>query len=185
MLNIQLYYLSDHCSEEIYSQVESNFIALYLNVLGPLIGCGSAEECEIGRVHVECGDQTGILRKRDVEEKRKESQVSLKVRFSLKVPLPSNTSVEAVNETAEEISKGILRVFNDTNLNLNVSGIVLEYDTSKLPQLRFERLLCDEGQVLKGTRCGKKLSQFPCQFDNLYTKHLTSKCTMLSINDYG
>lgn len=153
LLNIQLYYLSEHCSEDIYSEVESNFIALYVNFLGPLIGCGSVEECEIGRVHVECGDQTGILRRRDLEEQRKESQVSLKVRFSLKVPLPSNTSVEAVNETVEEISKGILRVFNDTNLNMNVSGIVLEYDTSKLPQLRFERLLCDEGQVLKGTRC--------------------------------
>ncbi|PFX23090.1 Low-density lipoprotein receptor-related protein 6 [Stylophora pistillata] len=153
LLDIQLYYLANQCSEEIHSQISSNFIALYVNFWGPLIGCGSAEECEIGSVHVECGDQTGILKKRDVEEREKKTQVFLKVRFSLKVPLPINTSVEAVNETAEEISEGILRVFNDTNLSMNISGNVLEYDTSKVPQIRLERLLCDQGQVLKETKC--------------------------------
>lgn len=61
--------------------------------------------------------------------------------------------MEAVNETAEEISEGILRVFNDTNLSMNISGNVLEYDTSKVPQIRFERLLCYQGQVLKETKC--------------------------------
>lgn len=156
LLDVQLHYLADQCSEEMHAQIASNFIALYTSYLGTMARCDSTEECTIENVHVECGDQTGTLRRRDAESSEQISKVPLTVSFALKVPLPSNTSVADLNQTTEQMSNDILAAFNKTDLNLNISGIVIEFDDSKKPEIRLVRLLCDDGQVLRGTKCGKQ-----------------------------
>ena len=83
--------------------------------------------------------------------------VPLTMRFALKVPLPVNASLVDLNETAELLSNDLLSTLNETDLNLNISGIVIKYDTSRAPQLRLVSLVCGKGQVQRGTHCGKKL----------------------------
>ena len=112
-------------------------------------------ECTVTNVEVECGKQSGNLRRRDIGDSEQASKIPLTVRFAVKVPLPNNTSVVALNQTTREISSNILASLNEADLTLNVSGVVLEYDTSKPPVVRIVGLVCDKGQVLKGTKCGK------------------------------
>ena len=105
---------------------------------------------------MECGDQAGTLRKRDLGSNQLSSRISLSISFDLKVPLPENTTAADLNQTTEEISSNLLLKFNRTDVNLNISGISLVFDASKPPQVRFVRLLCDSGQVLRGSKCGKQ-----------------------------
>ena len=158
------------------AHIASNFVALYTIYLGAMTTCDPIEECTIENVQVECADQTGTLRRRDIEESKKTSKVPLTVRFALKVPLPSNTSVAALNETTEQMSSDILAAFNKTDLNLNISGIVIEFDASKPPQLRLVRLLCDDGQVLRGAKCGKQYTG-ERKLNNFHARHVA--CDLL------
>ena len=105
---------------------------------------------------MDCGDQTGTLRKRDLESNQLSSRIPLSVTFDLKVPLPGNTSAADLNQTTEKISGDLLIKFNRTDVNLNISGISIVFDASKPPQVRFLRLVCDSGQVLRGSKCGKQ-----------------------------
>ena len=140
-----------------HAQIASNFMALYTLYLGTVGGCDETEECSVENVKVECGEHNAPLRRRDLYDAKKTSKVPITVKFSVKVPLPSKTSQADLNQTTQQLSSDILLVLNKTDLNLNISGIVLEYDTSKPPVFRFVGLVCDEGQVLRGTKCGKTL----------------------------
>ena len=138
-----------------HAQIASNFIALYTLYLRTAGGCDENEECTIENVEVECGEHSGTLRRRDLSDSEQTSKVPLTVKFAVKVPLPSNASLANLNETTEQISSDILAALNDTDLNLNISGVVLGYDASKPPVFRFVGLICDKGQVLRGIKCGK------------------------------
>ena len=150
MVNGNLHYLVDACGDEAMSEViASNFIQLFQNsVFGIAGACNS--QCTIDNVEVECGE-TGTRRRRETP------RVPLTVRFALKVPLPANASLVDLNETAELLSNNLLSTLNETDLNLNISAIVIKYDTSRAPQLRLVSLICGKGQVQRGTQCGKKL----------------------------
>ena len=117
--------------------------------MGPDNDCDSLGLCTIENVEVECGDQTGTLRKRDLGSNQLSSRISLSISFDLKVPLPENTTEADLNQTTEEISSNLLLKFNRTDVNLNISGISLVFDASKPPQVRFVRLLCDNAQILR------------------------------------
>ncbi|XP_015752647.1 PREDICTED: sushi, von Willebrand factor type A, EGF and pentraxin domain-containing protein 1-like, partial [Acropora digitifera] len=73
--------------------------------------------------------------------------------FALKTPLPSNASLLDLNQTSQQISNNLLEALKKTDLNLNISGVVIEYDTSKPPVFRLTSLVCSKGQVQRGTRC--------------------------------
>ena len=151
-MNGELHYLTDQCGEEgiiMNEVIAGNFITLLkASVFAEACQGG---HCTIDNVEVECGEQTGTRRRRGIQT----SKVPLTVYFDLKVPLPSNASLVDLNQTTLQISNDILAALNKTDLNLNISGIVLEYDTSKPPVFRFVRLVCDDGQVVRGTKCGK------------------------------
>lgn len=138
-----------------HALIARNFIALYTVYLGTIGECDGNEECTIENVEVECGEQSGTLRRRDVADSQQASKVPLTVKFAVKVPLPSNASAVDLNQTTQQISSNILASLNETDLTLNISGVVLEYDVSKPPVVRIVGLVCDKGQVLKGTKCGK------------------------------
>ena len=150
IVNGDLHYLVDACGDEAVSEViASNFIQLLQNsVFGSAGACNS--QCTIDNVEVECGE-TGTRRRRETPN------VPLTMRFALKVPLPVNASLVDLNETAELLSNDLLSTLNETDLNLNISGIVIKYDTSRAPQLRLVSLVCGKGKVQRGTHCGKKL----------------------------
>ena len=135
--------------------IASNFILLYQHYLSTIGGCDGDVECTIENVEVECGEQTGNLRRRDIADSEQASKVPLTVKFAIKVPLPSNTSVAGLNQTTQQISSNILASLNETDLTLNVGGVILQYDASKPPVVHIVGLVCDKGQVLKGTKCGK------------------------------
>ncbi|CAH3164729.1 unnamed protein product [Pocillopora meandrina] len=175
LLKIQLHYLADQCSEQIHHQIASNFIALYTTYLGPDNGCDSLGLCTIENVEVECGDQTGTLRKRDLGSNPLSSRISLSISFDFKVPLPRNTTAADLNQTTEEISSNLLLKFNRTDVNLNISGISLVFDASKPPQVRFVRLLRDSGQVLRGSKC------VSCPVGYF---HNTSECQACAVDHY-
>lgn len=138
-----------------HALIARNFIALYTVYLGTIGECDGNEECTIENVEVECGEQSGTLRRRDVADSQQASKVPLTVKLAVKVPLPSNASAVDLNQTTQQISSNILASLNETDLTLNISGVVLEYDVSKPPVVRIVGLVCDKGQVLKGTKCGK------------------------------
>ena len=149
ILKGELYYLVDECGDEAVSEViASNLVQLLKN---SAFGSGGAcnSQCTIGNVEVECGE-TGTRRRRT-------PSVPLTMRFALKVPLPANTSLVDLNETTEQLSDTLLSTLQETDLNLNINGIVIEYDTSRAPQLRFVSFVCGKGQVQRGTYCGEKL----------------------------
>ena len=150
ILKGELYYLVDECGDEAVSEViASNLVQLLKN---SAFGSGGAcnSQCTIGNVEVVCGE-TGTRRRRETPN------VPLTVRFALKVPLPANTSLVDLNETTELLSNTLLSTLQETDLNLNIDGIVIEYDTSRAPQLRLVSFVCGKGQVQRGTYCGEKL----------------------------
>jgi len=130
-------------------------MALYTSYLGTVGGCDGNKKCTIENVNVECGKRSGTLQRRDIADSEQASKVPLDVNFDVKVPLPSNTSMTGLNQTTQLISSTILASLNETDLTLNISGVVLEYDTSKPPVVRVLGLVCNKGQVLKETKCGK------------------------------
>lgn len=175
LLKIELHYLADQCSEELHGKIASNFIALYTAYLRTDNGCDSLGLCTIENVEVDCGDQTGTLRKRDLESNQLSSRIPLSVTFDLKVPLPGNTSAADLNQTTEKISGDLLIKFNRTDVNLNISGISIVFDASKPPQVRFLRLVCDSGQVLRGSKC------VSCPVGYF---HNTSDCQACAVDHY-
>ena len=138
-----------------HTRIARNFIALYTLYLGTIGGCDGDVECTIENVEVECGEQSGTLRRRDIADSEQAFKVPLTVKFAVKVPLPRNTSMTGLNLTTQQISSNILASLNETDLTLNISGVVLEYDPSKPPVVRIVGLVCDKGQLPKGTKCGK------------------------------
>ena len=157
-------------------------MAIYTVYLGTFGGCDETEECSVENVEVECGEHNAPLRRRDVSDGKQTSKVPIKVKFAVKVPLPSNTSQTDLNQTTQQLSSDILAVLNKTDLNLNISGIVLEYDTSKPPVFRFVGLVCDRGQVLRGTKCGKILGYNVPLYrrEKLGQSHLAVACGIVS-----
>ena len=155
MLALAYHYLADKCTDGMHASIASNFITLYTLYLSTIGECDGNEECTIENVDVECGEQSGTLRRRDIADSEQASKVPLTVKFALKVPLPSNASVAGLNKTTQQISSNILASLNEKDLTLNISGVVLEYDASKPPVVRIVSLVCDKGQVLRGTKCGK------------------------------
>ena len=140
-----------------HAQIASKFIAHYKQYLLTAVAVDENKKCTIENVEVECGEHIETLRRRDISDSKKTSKVPFTVKFATKVPLPSNASKADLNETIEQISSDIISVLNQRDLNLNISGVVLEYDASKPPVFRFVGLVCDKGQVLRGTKCGKTL----------------------------
>ena len=141
LLKIQLHYLAHQCSQQIHQQIASNFIALYTTYLGPHNGCDSLRLCTIENVEVECGDQTGTLRKRDLGSNQLSSRISLSISFDFKIPLPGNTTEADRNQTTEEISSNLLLKFKfRTNrsserhdANERIAGEFLFYVCQVLP----------------------------------------------------
>ncbi|XP_022803615.1 sushi, von Willebrand factor type A, EGF and pentraxin domain-containing protein 1-like isoform X1 [Stylophora pistillata] len=146
IVNGDLHYLIDECGNESVNEViASNFIQLFQNsVFGKAGGCNG--QCTIDNVEVDCGE-------RGKRRRRETPSVPLTVRFALKVPLPANASLVDLNQTAELLSNNLLSTLNESDLNLNISGIVIEYDTSRPPHLRLASLICGKGQVQRGTQC--------------------------------
>ena len=83
------------------------------------------------------------------------SKVPLTVNSTVKVTLPSNASFVDVNQTIQRLSSNVRKFLMETDLTLNFNGAVLEYDASNPPVLGVGSLVCDKGQVVKGTKCGK------------------------------
>lgn len=157
-MNGNLHYLVDQCGgKDMNEVIASNFIELFKNSpFGMAGGCNG--QCTIDNVMVVCGEnQTEARRRRDAANDKKTSKIPLTVYFALKVPLPSNASLVDLNQTTLQISNNMLEALNQTDLNLNISGVVIEYDGTKPPVFHLIRLVCNKGQVQRGTKCGKEL----------------------------
>ena len=137
--------------------IAGNFIELFRKSLFGMAG-GCNEQCSIENVRVECGNQTVARRRREATDGKQTSKISLAVYFALKTPLPSNASLLGLNQTSQQISNNLLEALKKTDLNLNISGVVIQYDSSKPPVFRLTSLVCDKGQVQRGIRCGKRFS---------------------------
>ena len=153
--NAEFHYLTDECGgEEMDAVIANNFIELLRRSPFGMAGACN-EDCKIENVQVECGEKT--RRKRDVADDKQTATIPLTVSFVLKVPLPSNSSQSDLNATLLQILNNIQAALNESDMTLNISGMFIETDPSKPPKLRFFRLVCDQGQVQKGTTCGKSL----------------------------
>ena len=136
-------------------EIARNFIDLLKRTpFGQAGACSDVSQCNIQNVKVECGVTT--RRKRDTTSNQNTRTIPLTVSFSLKIPLSGdlNTSVD-INQTSVQISKEVLTVLGKVDMTLNVSGMVIRTDPSKLPQFQLSRLVCEEGQVQSGVMCGK------------------------------
>ena len=163
MINGNLHYLVDKCGEQNMNDViAGNFIELFRNSLFGMAG-GCNGQCLIENVRVECGNQTEVRRRREAADGKQTSRISLVVYFDLKTPLPSNASLLDLNQTSQQISNDLLEALQKIDLNLDISGVVIEYDSSKPPVFRLTSLVCSKGQVQRGTRCGKEFF-FVCFF---------------------
>ena len=155
LLAAELHYLADKCTEKMNDRTASNFIALYTKYLGKLGSFNGNENCSIENVHVECEEQDIARSIRGSAYSELASELPLTVEFAVKVPLPSNASLVDLNQTTQRLSSNVLKSLNETDLTLTIGGVVLKYDASKPPVVRVNGLVCDKGQVLKGTNCGK------------------------------
>ena len=135
-------------------EIAGKFIALFKKLTFGNIHCmNNPAICSIENVKVECGKQT--RRRRDTR-----ATIPLTVTFALKVPL-SNSSDSSLdlNQTSLQISNDILAALEKVDMSLNVTGVVIVEDTTRPPEIRLTRLVCDEGQVQSGTICGKDRRQ--------------------------
>lgn len=114
------------------------------------------EDCTIESAErpVKCVEPGIRLGRRRIVYSKQAIKVPLSVRFVVKVLLPSNLSFADLNQTTQGLSSNVLTSL-ETDQPLNISGVVLEHDASKPPDVRVDGLVCDKGQVLKGTKCGK------------------------------
>lgn len=135
-------------------EIAQNFINLFKSFSSGLDICEKRPAvCTIQNVKVECGKQT---RRKKVTT----ATIPLTATFALKVPLSnsSNSSLD-LNQTSLQISNDILAALEKVDMSLNVTGVVIVEDTTRPPEIRLTRLLCDEGQVQSGTICGKDRRQ--------------------------
>lgn len=153
---MELHYLADKCPERRNARNGSNFIAFYNQYLATLRGWYGNEDFTIESVErpVKCVEPGIRLGRRRIFFSKQANKVPLSVRFVVKFPLPSNVSFADLNQTTQGISSNVLTSL-ETDQPLNISGVVLEYDASKLPEVHVAGFVCDKGQVLKGTKCGK------------------------------
>jgi len=154
LLAIELHYLAGKCPEGRDARTGSNFIAFYTQYLATLRGWYGNEDCTIESAErpVKCVKPGIRLGRRRIVYSKQAIKVPLSVRFVVKVPLPSNVSFADLNQTTQALSSNVL-TFLVTDQPLNISGVVLEYDASKPPEVRVAGLVCDKGQVLKKTKC--------------------------------
>ena len=192
-MNGDLHYLVDDCGGESVNEViAGNFITLFRNSpFGMAGGCNG--KCTIDNVRVECGNQTEARRRRKSADGKQTAKISLTVHFSLKVPLLSNASILDLNHTSQQILNNLLEALNETDLNLNVSGVIIVYDSSKPPAFRLSSLVCSEGQIQRGAMCGKKfpfafvrsldstkIISFECNRYRLESQNKNIRCTYLA-----
>ena len=145
----QYHYLTSNCNEGLTDEIVDNFKTLLLGSLWGLQRCRSIPDCQNVKVDVDCGEQT--RRRRDTA-----ALLPLSVNFALKVPLSnysSNTSLD-LNETSLQISNDILAALEPA-ASLNITGVVIVVDTRRPPEIQLTSFICDDGQVLIGTKCGK------------------------------
>ena len=151
--NGEFHYLTDKCGgNEMDAVIANNFIQLLKSHPFGLTGACN-HDCKIENVKVECGEQA--RRRREIADNQRIASVPLTVSFVLEVPLPSNMSHRELNVTSLQILNDIQAALNESDLTLNISGVLIQTDPSKPPLVRFIRLVCDEGQVQRGTTCGK------------------------------
>lgn len=158
LLSSELHYFAEQCTEEMHARIARSFIELVTQLLSTIGGGNGNEKGAIEHVRIECEERSITLRRRDTVDSEKSSRVPLTLKFDAKVPLLSNVSMVVLNQTTQQMTSDILASLNKTDLTLNITGVVLEYDTSKPPVVHILGLVCDKGQVLKGTKCGKTWS---------------------------
>ena len=145
----QYHYLTNNCNESLTDKIVDNFKDLLLKSVWGLHRCHSTPDCENVAVDVDCGEQT--RRKRDTA-----ALLPLSVNFALKVRLSnysSNTLLD-LNETSLQISNDILAALEPA-ASLNITGVVIVVDTTRPPVIQLTSFICEDGQVLIGTKCGK------------------------------
>ena len=136
-------------------EIAGNFIQLLKRTsFGQAGACSTTPQCRIENVKVECGETA--RRRRDTTSVKQNATVPLKVSFSIKIPLNvhSNASLD-LNQTSQQISNDVIAALEKVDMTLNVSGIIIQIDPSKPPEIRLTRLVCEEGQVQSGAICGK------------------------------
>lgn len=141
-------------------RIAASFIDILMKTPFGLAGaCYSNPDCKIENVRVHCGEQT--RRKRDAVARRKGAPISLTISFALKLPLLGyikNVSFE-FKEITRQISKDVIASLEKANLTLNVSGVILQTDSSTSLDIQFVSFICEEGQVLSGNSCGKEIQK--------------------------
>ena len=145
----QYHYLTNNCNKGPANEIVANFKFLLVRALWGLQRCRSIPDCKNIKVDVDCGEQT--RRTRDTA-----ALLPLSVNFALKVPLSnysSNTSID-LNETSLQISNDILAALEPV-ASLNITGVVIVVDKTRPPEIQLTSFICDDGQVLIGTKCGK------------------------------
>ena len=150
----QAHYLTSSCDHtpDMLEEIRMNFIRLFYSTTFGRRVCGTDRLCRGKfKVQVKCGEQSH--RKRETVAK-----FPLTIDFEIRVSLSyyNKTSVD-FNQTFKETSGDILFSLKNGDWSLNVSGVVIETDTSRPPEVRFLRLVCNKGQVLRGTSCGKQI----------------------------
>ncbi|XP_044180350.1 low-density lipoprotein receptor-related protein 4-like isoform X2 [Acropora millepora] len=143
----QYHYLTNNCNESLTDKIVDNFKDLLLQSVWGLHRCHSTPDCENVAVDVDCGEQT--RRKRDTA-----ALLPLSVNFALKVRLSnysSNTLLD-LNETSLQISNDILAALEPA-ASVNITGVVIVVDTTRPPVIQLTSFICEDGQVLIGTKC--------------------------------
>ena len=155
---MKYHYLTGTCGgEQMNEVIADNFIQLLNRTsFGQAGACNNNPQCTIANVQVDCGEQT--RRKSDTIDGKKTAKIPLTVSFTLKVPirLSYNNTFLDLNQTSLQISNDILAALDKADMSLNVSGVVIKTDPARPPEVRLIRLVCGEGQVQSGARCGKE-----------------------------
>jgi len=147
LFNGRYHYLTNNCNKELTQVIVAKFMALLLRSFWSPGICRTIPDCQNIKVDVNCGEET--RRRRDTA-----ALLPLSVNFALKVPLSnysSNASLD-VNETSLQISNDILTALEPA-ASLNITGVVIVVDTTRPPEIQLTSFICDDGQVLIGTKC--------------------------------
>lgn len=135
-------------------KIADRFIQLPLSSTSDWFACRNNPDCKIENFKVDCGEQSPeqTRQRRDTTAK-----IPLTVSFDLKVPLVNYSNLSHdLNQTLLKMLNDILATLDKADISWNISGVNIQNDPSRPPEVRLLRFICAEGQVQSGAACGKE-----------------------------
>jgi len=146
------HFLTNKCGgQDMNEKIADRYIQLPLSSTSDWFACRNNPDCKIENFKVDCGEQSPdqTRQRRDTTAK-----IPLTVSFDLKVPLVNYSNLSHdLNQTLLKMLNDILATLDKADISWNISGVNIQNNPSRPPEVRLLRFICAEGQVQSEAAC--------------------------------